>query len=403
MVKDSTQRSEYRYVFVRSLIVQVGEAVHSSFPQCSIPTSRMRPTTSIGATSSPEATSTVCRSTVRLRSPRTGPQRERPTSSVRTAAPCLRPSSTTPRSRPAKLQVNILADLNEQAANEDVALLAALGGSFTLANLASWNTAVTVTTNAATLATSTSATLNGSLTVGTTSTLPKFQYGTSPTLATSTTIAATPSPVTGTATVTALLTGLSPSTVYYFMVTGTTNAGTDTEGVLTGAILSFTTSAAATTTTVAPTTTTTTTVAPTTTTTRRLRPPRRRPTTTVAPTTTTDDDGCADHDRRRRLRRPRRRRRRLRRHDDHDDGCADHDDHDDGCADHDDNDHGCADHDDTTTVAPTTTTTQPLPATTTTNVTDLGTNTSGLAGGGARQSAGRGVVRPQWKWRLRRQ
>jgi hypothetical protein len=231
-------------------------------------------------------------------------------------------------------QINILADLNEQDANEDVALLAALGGSFTAANLSSWNTAVTVTTNAATQPTSTSATLNGSLTVGTTSTLPKFQYGTSPTLATSTTLAATPSPVTGTATVTAALTGLTPSTVYYFMVTGTTNAGTDTEGVLTGTILSFTTAVAATTTTVEPTTTTT--VAPTTTTTT-VAPTTT--TTTVAPTTTTTVAPTTT----------------------------------------------------TTTVAPTTTTTttttpttttaptttQPLPVTTTTNVADLGPSTSG--------------------------
>ncbi len=180
-----------------------------------------------------------------------------------------------------QLPADVIADLNEQAANEDLALLAALGGSFTLANLASWNTAVTVTTNAATQTTSASATLNGSLTVGTTSTLPNFQYGTSPTLATTTPIAATPSPVTGTTAVTALLTGLTPSTVYYFMVTGTTNAGTDTEGILVGAIMSFTTAASD-----ATTTSTTTTVTPTTS--------SSSSTTTVDPTSSTSTSTTVD-------------------------------------------------------------------------------------------------------------
>ena len=139
---------------------------------------------------------------------------------------------------------DIIADLDEQDANEDMALLAAIGGHFTLENMTTWSTAVTVTTMAATQVTDTTATINGTLTVGFTSTVTSFQYGTDPNLATSTTVTATPSPVTGTTPVTAALVGLTPSTTHYFRVLGTTNAGTDTEGILTGAILSFQTDAA---------------------------------------------------------------------------------------------------------------------------------------------------------------
>ncbi|MEY2553391.1 MAG: large repetitive protein, partial [Ilumatobacteraceae bacterium] len=165
-----------------------------------------------------------------------------------------------------------IADLNDQAANEDAALLAALGGTFSAANISTWNTAVTVTTIAATQVTSTTATMNGSLTVGTTSTVPGFQYGTSSTLATSTSTSATPSPVTNTTSVNSALTGLAPATTYYFMVTGTTNAGTDTEGILIGTILSFTTAAAVVTTTTTTSTTTTSTTVPVTTTTSTTVP-----------------------------------------------------------------------------------------------------------------------------------
>lgn len=62
-------------------------------------------------------------------------------------------------------QANVLADLNDQAANEDAALLAAIGGSFTVSNLATWTTSVTVTTTAATSVTMSAATLTGTLTV----------------------------------------------------------------------------------------------------------------------------------------------------------------------------------------------------------------------------------------------
>jgi hypothetical protein len=192
-------------------------------------------------------------------------------------------------------EADVLADLNSQGANEDMALLAALGGSFTAGNLTQWETAVTVTTVAASAVTATTATLNGTLTVGTTSTVTGFSYGTSSTLATSTSAPATPSPITGSnVSITASLTGLLPSTTYYFRATGTTNAGTDTEGILTGAILAFTTPAAATTTTsttsttaAAEDTTTTSTTTPDETTTTSTTPEE---TTTTTTSTTTPDE-----------------------------------------------------------------------------------------------------------------
>jgi hypothetical protein len=137
---------------------------------------------------------------------------------------------------------DILADLNSQGANEDVALLAALGGQFTTENLESWETAVSVVTNDATAVTIDSATIHGTLTVGSTSTVPGFEWGTSPTLAGAAVVAAAPTPVTGSAqAVAAGLTGLSPATTYFYRATGTTNIGTDAEGVLLGEILSFAT------------------------------------------------------------------------------------------------------------------------------------------------------------------
>src|SRR4051812_27829737 len=44
-------------------------------------------------------------------------------------------------------EADVIADLNDQKANEDVALLAALGGSFTSGNIAQWTTAVSLVTN----------------------------------------------------------------------------------------------------------------------------------------------------------------------------------------------------------------------------------------------------------------
>ncbi|MCU1503352.1 MAG: hypothetical protein JWM12_2706, partial [Ilumatobacteraceae bacterium] len=188
---------------------------------------------------------------------------------------------------------NVIADLNDQDANEDIALLAAIGGTFTAGNISSWSSAVTVTTLAATGVMQTTGTLNGTLTVGMTSTVTSFQWGTSPTLTTFTTAAATPSPATNTTAVAAALSGLTPGTTYYFRAVGTTNAGLDTEGILYGAILSFQTDAAATTTTTAATTTTTepsttTTEAATTTTQAATTTTEAATTTTEAATTTTE-------------------------------------------------------------------------------------------------------------------
>jgi hypothetical protein len=175
---------------------------------------------------------------------------------------------------------DIIADLNDQLANEDAALLAALGGSFTLANVSNWATAISVVTDAATFVTSASATLNGTLTVGTTSTVTSFEWGTDPTLTTNSTVNATPSPITGTTSVAAPLSGLAPGTTYFYRVVGVTNVGTDSEGVLNGNVLSFAT-------TVDPSTTTSTTVEPSTTTSTAVAPTTTTTSTTVAPTTTT--------------------------------------------------------------------------------------------------------------------
>ena len=141
---------------------------------------------------------------------------------------------------------DVLADLNSQGANEDVALLAALGGTFTAANVAQWDTALKVTTVAATSVGATTATLRGSLTVGPTSTVTGFDYGTSATLATSTSVAAVPATVAGSGQASsAALTGLASNQTYYFRATGVTNAGASTEMLLQGDILSFTTTGVA--------------------------------------------------------------------------------------------------------------------------------------------------------------
>ncbi|MEX2055284.1 MAG: sialidase family protein, partial [Candidatus Andersenbacteria bacterium] len=88
-------------------------------------------------------------------------------------------------------------------------------------------TAPTVTTSAATNQGTTSATLNGTVNPNGLATTAYFEWGTSNTLATST---ATPSqsiaPGTSTVSVTANLTGLSPTTTYYFRVVGQNSAGT---------------------------------------------------------------------------------------------------------------------------------------------------------------------------------
>jgi hypothetical protein len=184
---------------------------------------------------------------------------------------------------------DIVADLNDQAANEDAALLASLGGAFTLANVGSWDSAVAVTTGDPSATAPTSATLTGTITVGAISTAVGFDWGTSPTLATYSTVSAGPNVSSTTATVSAIVTGLTPEGTYYYRLTGTTNAGTDAEGVLYGAIRSFATPLTATTTTTTTTTTvpssTTSTTAPSTTTTTSPTAPSS--TTTTIPSTTT--------------------------------------------------------------------------------------------------------------------
>ncbi len=140
---------------------------------------------------------------------------------------------------------DIVADLNGQAANEDKALLAALGGSFSLANIDQVGV-VSATTDAATGVTTSAATLNGAvqLAAGQTAAL-SFRWGTTPDLTGPTTVAAaTPATFTAasgdlTRRASATITGLAAGTTYYFAFVATTDAGTDTEGTLEGTIRSL--------------------------------------------------------------------------------------------------------------------------------------------------------------------
>ncbi len=174
-----------------------------------------------------------------------------------------------PNKTPAEIEQEIMAELQEQEANEDIALKNALGGTFVGATLTQFS-AVSVVTDQPTSVSQTSATLNGTLTVGSTSTAVSFVWSLSSDCTNGTTVAGTPTPVTGTSSATAALTGLTANTTYYYKVVGTTNPGDpDFEGTIEGVCIPFTTLAVG-----ATTTTTTTTIAPNT-------------TTTVAPTTTT--------------------------------------------------------------------------------------------------------------------
>jgi gliding motility-associated-like protein len=101
--------------------------------------------------------------------------------------------------------------------------------------------APTATTQAATAITTNGATLNGTVDDNGASTTVAIQYGTSPTLsgATTATLTTGTSPIpagTGTTSFTSVLTGLTPSTTYYFQITGVNSAGTTN-----GTILSFST------------------------------------------------------------------------------------------------------------------------------------------------------------------
>ncbi|MFD0894113.1 choice-of-anchor D domain-containing protein [Luteolibacter ambystomatis] len=99
------------------------------------------------------------------------------------------------------------------------------------------------TTQAATDITTTTAKLNGSVSSGTYGATISFQYGTSATLATSTTVSAGSVAAGTTAAVSAPLTGLTAGTTYYFRVV-TTQAGSSAPQL--GQIASFTTTAAVT-------------------------------------------------------------------------------------------------------------------------------------------------------------
>ncbi len=105
----------------------------------------------------------------------------------------------------------------------------------------------TVTTNPATGVSSTGATLNGTVNANGDSTTVLFRFGTTAGGPYPNLIAATPSPVTGTTptAVSAVLTGLTPNQIYYFIIEGTNGSGTTqgTEQSFSTATCSFSLSA----------------------------------------------------------------------------------------------------------------------------------------------------------------
>jgi hypothetical protein len=151
-------------------------------------------------------------------------------------------------------QAAVLADLNSQKANEDAALLASLGGSFTAANVGELD-AVKATTLPATPVAGAFATLRGSVTLGrdtVSSTTAEqaalsFEWGTDANLLGSARTSATPATATGststrvTTAASAALSGLTNGLTYYYRLVAVTDAGLETEAVLEGTISSFTT------------------------------------------------------------------------------------------------------------------------------------------------------------------
>jgi len=151
-------------------------------------------------------------------------------------------------------QAAVLTDLNSQAANEDAALLAALGGEFTVDNVGLFD-AVRATTLSATHVASSSATLSGSVTLGrdtVSSTTAEqaalsFTWGTDPNLLGASSASATPATATGstsgqqTTLAGAALTDLLSGQIYYYRLVAVTDGGLETEAVLEGAIHTFTT------------------------------------------------------------------------------------------------------------------------------------------------------------------
>ena len=196
-----------------------------------------------------------------------------------------------PSKTPSEIEQEVMTELQEQEANEDAALKTALGGTFTGKTLTQFS-AISITTNPASAVTSTTATMNGTLTVGSTSTEPSFFWGTTSDCSVGATVTASPNPVTNTTSVTAPLTGLTLGTTYYYKVIGTTFAGDpDLEGSIEGACVSFITSAgSSSTTSVVSSTTTvvssTTTVVSSTTTVPSSTTTVVSSTTSVAPSTT---------------------------------------------------------------------------------------------------------------------
>ena len=197
----------------------------------------------------------------------------------------------------------VLADLDDQGATEDAATLAALGGSFstTLANktLAEVQSALAVATpvvvtGIVSAMSNISASIAGtSNPAAATNTLANFfEYGTDPLLTGATRVAAAPTSTTGSTTtaISQSLTGLTPSTTYYYRAVGVfTDSGSGATADYPGSILSFVTLAAATTsTTSTSTTTSSTTSTSTTSTTTTMAEPTS--TTVADPTTTSTTD-----------------------------------------------------------------------------------------------------------------
>lgn len=139
---------------------------------------------------------------------------------------------------------DIIADLNEQDANEDLAIKSALvGGQFTTGNIASTASLVIDTTTAATNVEYNSVTLNGQIQPGGATVQWRFQYGLNSDLSGATTLTTLSSNVTTGQSVSANITGLTANTTYYYEVQMVSNPGLDTEGIISGGILSFKTDA----------------------------------------------------------------------------------------------------------------------------------------------------------------
>lgn len=140
-----------------------------------------------------------------------------------------------------KNETEVRDDLKDQEATEDAALRDACGATLTgCATIEALSTAVSVATNDPTGVTTSTGTLNGAVKCGTAAnTKWYFEYGTSATLATSTQFPATAGTVTTSPQTEAqTLTGLADGT-YYYRIVCVTGAGTDEEGIISGAIKSF--------------------------------------------------------------------------------------------------------------------------------------------------------------------